>query len=73
MTQTNIVLACYILHNFITIEDDIHYEIDIDEEDDHEGIHVPILETYGMTQCDREDWEKFRDDIEKRMWDDYRS
>ena len=48
-------------------------EVDIEEEDDREGINVPILETYGMTQRDRDDWGKFRDDIAKRMWDDYRS
>ena len=73
MTQTKIVLACCILHNFIIIEDGIPSKIDIDEEDDREGIDVPILEIYGMTQIDREDWGKFRDDIAKRMWDDYRS
>ena len=73
MTQTNIVLACCILHNFITIEDGIPSKIDIHEEDDREGIDVPILEIYGMTQRDREDWGKFRDEMAKMMWDDYRS
>lgn len=48
MTQTKIVLACCILHNFITIEDDIPCEVEI-EEDERDGINVPILETYGMT------------------------
>ena len=55
-TQTKIVLACCILHNFITIEDDISFEVDIEKEDDREGINVPILEKYGMTQQDRDDW-----------------
>ena len=73
MTQIKIVLACCILHNFIIIEDGVPLEVDIEEEDDREGINVPILETYGMTQRDRDDWGKFRDDIAKRMWDDYRS
>ena len=73
MTHIKIVLACCILHNFITIEDGVLLEVDIEEEDDREGINVPILETYGMTQHDRDDWGKFRDDIAKRMWDDYRS
>ena len=56
MTQIKIVLTCCILHNFITIEDDIPPEVDVEEEDDREGITVPILETYGMTQRDRDDW-----------------
>ena len=72
-TQTKIILACCILQNFITIEDGITFEVDIEEEDDHEGIDVPILETYGMTQRDRDDWGRFRDEIAKRMWDDYRA
>ena len=70
-TQAKIVLVCCILHNFITIEDGINFEVDIEEEDDREGIDVPILETYGMTQRDRDDWGRFQDQIEKRMWDDY--
>ena len=72
-TQTKIVLACCILHNFITIEDGITFEVDIEEEDDREGIDVPILETFGMTKRDRDDWGRFRDEIAKRMWDDYRA
>ena len=71
MTQTKIVLACCILHNFITIEDDIPREVEI-EEDERDGINVPILETYGMTQRDRDDWGNFRDEIARRMWEDYR-
>ena len=73
MTQTKIVLACCILHNFIIIEDGIPSKVDIDKEDDREGIDIPILEIYGMTQHDRDDWGNFRDDITKRMSDDYRS
>lgn len=64
---------CCILNNFITIKDDITFEVDIEEEDDREGIDVQILETYGMTQRDRDDWGRFRDEIAKRMWDDYRA
>ena len=52
------VLACYILHNFITIKDDIPCDVEI-EEDECEGINVPILETYGMSLGDRDDWGKF--------------
>ena len=49
-TQKKIVLACGILHNFITIEDGLPSKIDIEEDDDRVGINVPILETYGMNQ-----------------------
>ena len=49
ITQTKIFLACFILHNFFTIEDGIPSKVKINEEDDCKGIHVPILETYGMT------------------------
>ena len=74
MTQLKIVLTCCILHNFITIEDDIPPEVDdVEEEDDREGIDVPILETYEITQRDKDDCGKFRDDIAKRTWDDYRT
>ena len=75
MTQTKIVLACCILHNYITIEDGVPLEIKIDKDndDDRNVINVPILETYGMTQRDRDDWGKFRDEIAQRMWEDYRS
>lgn len=73
MTQVKIFFTCCILDNFITIEDGIPSKIDIDEEDDCEGVHVQILEIYGMIQRDREDWEKFIDDVAKEMWDDYRS
>ena len=75
MTQTRIVLACCILHNYITIEDGVPLEIETDEDDDDDSnaINVPILETYGMNQRDRDDWGKFRDEIAQRMWEDYRS
>ena len=49
-TQTKIVLACCILHNFITIEDDVPQVLEIEEDVDRGGINVPILETFGMTQ-----------------------
>ena len=73
MTQTRIVLACCILHNYITIEDGVPLEIEIEEDDDHNAINVPVVETYGMTQRDRDDWENFRDEIAQRMWEDYRA
>lgn len=44
---TKIVLACNILHNFITMEDFLPSKVDIEEDHDHAGINVPILETYG--------------------------
>ena len=50
MTQTKIMLACCILHNFITIKDDIPPDVEIEEDDDHDGINVPMLDTSGMTQ-----------------------
>ena len=71
-TQTKIVLACGILHNFITMEDGL-LEVEVEEDDDRVGINVPILETYGMNQRDRDDWGRFRDEIAQRMWDDYNS
>ena len=73
MTQSYIVLACYILHNFITIEDGLPLEEAIEKEDDHDGIEVPLLETYGLSQEDRNEWAQFREDIASRMWEDYRS
>ena len=73
MTQSYIVLACCILHNFITIEDGLPLEEAIEEEDDHDGIEVPLLETYGLSQEDRNEWAQFREDIASRMWEDYRS
>ena len=72
-TQTKIVLACCILHNFITIEDGVPRDVEIEEDDERDGINVPILETYGMTQGDRDEWGNFRDAIAGRMWEDYRS
>ena len=72
MTQTKIVLACCILHNFITIEAKIPPEVEIEEDDDREEVNIPILETYGMTLRDRDDWGKFQDEIARRMWKDYR-
>ena len=68
MTQSYIVLACCILHNFITIEDGLPLEEAIEEEDDHDGIEVPLLETYGLSQEDRNEWAQFREDIASRMW-----
>lgn len=73
MTQSYIVLACCILHNFITIEDGLPSEEAIEEEDDRDGIEVPLLETYGLSQEDRNEWAQFREDIANRMWEDYRS
>ena len=55
MTQTKLVLACYILHNYIIIEDHIPLEIKIEEDDDHNAINVPILEMHAMTQRDKDD------------------
>ena len=68
-----IVLACGILHNFITMEDGLPSEVEIEEDDDRVGINVPILETYGMNQRDRDDWGRFRNEIAQRMWEDYNS
>jgi hypothetical protein len=59
MTQAHIVLACCILHNYITLEDDIPSEIVTEEEDDRDGIGVPMLETYGLSQRDRDQWAQF--------------
>ena len=73
MTQSYIILACCILHNFITIEDGLPLEVAIQEEDDRDGIEVPLLETYGLSQEDRNEWAQFREDIASRMWEDYRS
>ena len=67
------MLACCILHNFITIEDGVPQVLEIEEDVDRGGINVPILETFGMTQRDREDWGNFRDEIAEKMWEDYRS
>ena len=58
-TQTKIVLACGILHNFIIVEDGAPLEVDFEEDDVRALINVPILETYGMNQRDREDWGNF--------------
>lgn len=57
--QTRIVLACTILHNFITVEDGVPLEVELEDDDGHASINVPILETYGMSQRDRDDWTKF--------------
>ena len=65
MTQTKIVLACCIFHNFIVIEEVIQPNVEIEEDDD--------IDTYGMTQQDRDDMGKFWDEIAQRMWEDYRS
>ena len=73
MTQTKITLACCILHNFITIEDGVPHYVEVEDEDDRDAINVPILDTYGMTPRDRDDWGNFRDEIARRMWEDYRS
>ena len=73
MTQSYIVLACCILHTFITIEDGLPLEVATEEEDDRDGIEVPLLETYGLSQEDRNEWAQFREDIASRMWEDYRS
>ena len=73
MTQAHIVLACCILHSYITLEDDIPSEIVTEEEDDRDGIGVPMLETYGLSQCDRDQWAQFWDDIASRMWEEYKS
>ena len=56
MTQSYIVLACCILHDFIMIEDGLPLEVAIEEEDDCDGIEVPLLETYGLSQEDRNEW-----------------
>lgn len=55
------------------IEDGVPTEVEIEEEDDRDRINVPVLETYGLSQRDRDDWGKFRDEIARRMWEDYRS
>lgn len=59
VTQTKITLACCILHNFITIEDGVLHDVEIEDEDDRDGIDEPILDTYGMTLRDRDDWGNF--------------
>ena len=59
VSQTKIVLACCILHNLITIEDGVPHDMEIEEDDDRDGINLPILETYGMTQRDRDDLGNF--------------
>jgi hypothetical protein len=58
-TQAHIVLACCILHNFITIEDGLPSEVEFEEEDGRDGIDVPVLETYGLSQRERDDWANF--------------
>ena len=73
MTPTKIMLACCILHNFIMIEDDVPCKVEIEEDIDRGGINVPILETFGMTQRDRDDWGIFLDELAEKMWEDYRS
>ena len=73
ITQTKIVLSCCILHNFITIEDSVPPDVEIEEDADRDGINVPILETFGMTQQDRDGWGNFRDELAEKMWEDYRS
>ena len=59
MTQSYIILACCILHNFIMIEDGLPLEVATKEEDDRDGIEVPLLETYGLSQEDRNEWAQF--------------
>jgi hypothetical protein len=74
MTQAYIVLACCILHNYITEVDGLP-EVEVEEEDDPDcgGVDVPVLQTYGFSQQDRTEWSQFRDDLASRMWEDYRS
>ena len=48
-TQTKIMLACCILHNYIMIEEEVPPDVEIQDEDDRDGINMPILDTYGMT------------------------
>ena len=48
-------------------------EIEIEEDVDRGGIDVPILETFGMTQWDIDDWGNFWDELVENMWEDYRS
>ena len=68
-----IMLACCILHNFITIEDGVPLDVEIEEEDDYNGINMPILDTYVLTQWNRDEWGNFWDELAWRMWEDYRS
>lgn len=74
INQINYFLSCGILHNFIMMEDGIPSEVEIEEDDDdHVEINVPVLETYGMNQQDRDEWGKFQDEIAQRMWEHYNS
>ena len=58
-TQKKIVLACCILHNFISIEDGVPQVLEIEEDVDRGGINVPILDIFGMSQQYRDDWGNF--------------
>ncbi|XP_020243285.1 uncharacterized protein LOC109821512 [Asparagus officinalis] len=81
-TQVDIILACTVLHNFITLEDPdddiLNENVEIDEdteeeinEDDSNMVDYTQSRTQREDRDVRNEWKEMRDQIAWAMWVDY--